>query len=51
MIDTNNNLNGAIAMALGEEYKSFSSATSGQTINFGSSWNTWQIIADAIEGL
>jgi hypothetical protein len=51
MIDTNNNPNGAIAMALDEEYKSISSATSGQTVNLGSSWNTWAIIADAIEGL
>lgn len=49
MIDTNNNPNGGVAMALGIEYKAFGAATSGQTVAFGTSWQAWGIIADAIE--
>lgn len=49
LIDSNFNPNGAVAIALGEEYKSLGSAASGQTVAFGSTWNTWLMIVDALE--
>jgi hypothetical protein len=49
LIDSGFNPNGGITMASGAEYQAFASAVSGQTVAFGSSWQTWLMIVDAIE--
>lgn len=41
--------NGSLAVALANQDQSFALAQSGITVPFGTSWQTWSMIADAIE--
>lgn len=41
--------NGSLATALANEDQSFATAQSGITVPFGTSWQTWSMIVDAVE--
>lgn len=49
ILDQNNDGAGAVATALATEDQAFATAQSGITVPFGTSWQTWSLIVDAIE--